>query len=124
MNYEETLKGMLDAAAGAAKGQWRALRGYAEEEFRRLGEAAAGLEADYLADLADARLQPDAEKRARMEARARRRAELAFASLKLAGEGVVITAKADAKLAAQDAVNAALGVLRAAINNSVGVALL
>ena len=123
MNYEETLKEMLSVAADAAKGHWKALRGYAQEEFRRLGEAAAGLEADYLADLVDAQQQPDARKRAKMEAKAKRRAELAFENLRLAGQGIIIAARADAKLAAQDAVNAALGVLRAAINKSIGIAL-
>jgi hypothetical protein len=37
---------------------------------------------------------------------------------------VVTAAKADAKIAAQDAINAALAVLRTAVNESVGIALL
>lgn len=124
MNYKETLDQMLSAAAGAAKGHWKALRGYAEIEFKRLSETALTLEADYVADMLEAQLEEDAEKRAGMEQRARRRLELSFESLKLAAEGVVIAARADAKLAAQDAVNAAVGILRGAINTSIGVALL
>jgi hypothetical protein len=42
----------------------------------------------------------------------------------LASEGGVIATKADAKIAAQDAINAALKVLRTAINESVGIAVL
>jgi hypothetical protein len=49
---------------------------------------------------------------------------LAFENLRLASEGVLTATTADAKIAAQDAINAALGVLRAAINQSVGIALL
>jgi hypothetical protein len=39
-------------------------------------------------------------------------------------EGVVTTSTGDAKIAAQDAINAALDVLKTAINKSVGIALL
>ena len=124
MNYQQTLDAMLQAAGGAAKGHWEALRGYAEVEFKRLSETALGLEADYVADMVAAQLANDPVERAEMEKRAKRRTELAFDSLKLAAEGVVIAARADAKIAAQDAVNAAIGVLRGAINTSLGVALL
>jgi len=124
MNFQETLQQMLDAGAAAAKGHWKALRGHAEQEFRRLGEAAAWLEADYLADLAAAQLPSTKTKRAKMESKAKLRAKLAFDNLTLAAEGVVTAAKGDAKLAAQDAINAALAVARAAVNKSVGIALL
>jgi hypothetical protein len=56
--------------------------------------------------------------------KAKLRAELGFDSLRLASEGVVTASTADAKIAAQDAINAVLGVLRSAINKSIGVALL
>ncbi|HMJ06859.1 MAG TPA: hypothetical protein VK474_11435 [Chthoniobacterales bacterium] len=124
MNYQQTLDDMLRAAAGAAKGHWEALRGYAEVEFRQLSETSLGLEADFAADMGAAQLESDPAERSEMERRAKRRTELAFDSLKLAAEGVVIAATADAKIAAQDAVNAALGVLRSAINTSIGIALL
>ena len=124
MNYQQTLEEMLSAAADAAKGHWNALRGYAEIEFKQLSQTALGLEADYVADMVTAETESDAAKRTEMERRAKRRTELAFESLKLAAEGVVIAAEADARIAAQDAVNAALGVLRSAINTSIGVALL
>jgi hypothetical protein len=124
MNYQETLDAMLSAASGAAKGHWEALRSDAEIEFKRLSETALGLEADYVADMVAAQVEPNPKERAAMERRAKRRMALAFESLKLAAEGIVIAAKADTRLAAQDAVNAALGVLRTAINTSIGVAVL
>jgi hypothetical protein len=55
---------------------------------------------------------------------AEKRAQLAFENLKLAADGVLTATTADGKIAAQDAINAALDVLRAAINKSVGIALL
>ena len=121
MNYHETLTQMLSAAATAARGQWNALRGYAHEEFERVAEAGAWIEADYLADIAEAQQQGDASRRCALEAKAKARAELALDTLKLAAERVLVAAVADAKLAAQDAVNAAIGVLRSAINRSIGV---
>ncbi len=119
MNAQETLKAMLSAAAGAARGHWEAVRGFAEVEFKRLSQTAVGLEEDFLADMLEAKQERDAEERAKLEQRAKRRTELAFANLKLAAEGVVLAVKADAKIAAQDAVNAAIGVLRGAINASI-----
>lgn len=124
MNYQATLEEMLQAASGAAKGHWEALRDYAELELRRLSQNALTLEADFVADMLAAQGEPDPEERAKREQRAKRRMELAFDSMKLAAEGVVIAARADAKIAAQDAINAAIGVLRSAINASIGVPLL
>jgi hypothetical protein len=84
----------------------------------------ASLEADYIADVAAAELQKKAANRKELKRKAKLRAELAFDSLRLASEGVVTAAKADAKIAAQDAINAALAVLRTTVNESVGIALL
>jgi hypothetical protein len=124
MNYEETIKSMLTAASTAAKGKWKDLRAAAEQEFRSLGVAAARIEADFLADSAAAALQSDPAKRTEMAGKAKLRAELAFDSLKLAAEGVTLAAKVEAKLAAQNATNAALGILGAAVTKSIGIALL
>jgi membrane protein involved in colicin uptake len=115
---------MMEAAAGAAKIHWNDFRTYAEQEFKRLAEAGACLEADYIADVAAAERQQKAANREKLKRKAKLRAELAFDSLRLASEGVVTAAKADAKIAAQDAINAALTVLRTAVNKSVGIALL
>lgn len=124
MNLEQILADMLRAAAAAAQGHWDALRGFAEQEFKALTQAGAQLEQDFLRDQAAALLEPDEAQRAGALQIAKRRAALGFANLKLAVEGVVLAAQADAKLAAQDAVNAALGVLRSAINAAIKIPLL
>jgi hypothetical protein len=124
MNFEDTLKKMIEAAAAAAKVHWNDFRTFAEQEFKRLAEAGVQLDADYTADIAAAELERAATKRDKLKQQATLRAQLAFQNLRLASEGVVTATKADAKIAAQDAINAALEVLRAAINKSVGVALL
>jgi hypothetical protein len=124
MNFEDTLKKMIEAGAAAAEIHWNDFSTYAEQEFKKLAEAGASLEADYIADVAAAELQQNAANRDELKSKAKLRAELGFDSLRLASEGVVTVAKADAKIAAQDAINAAIGVLKDAINQSVGIALL
>jgi hypothetical protein len=124
MNLEDTLKKMIEAAAAAAKIHWNDFRTFAEQEFRKLAEAGAQLETDYTADMAAAELQQDVTKRDELKQKASLRSQLAFDNLRLASEGVVTAVKADAKIAAQDAINAAIGVLQDAINKSIGIALL
>ncbi len=124
MNYKQTLDDMLEAAAEAAPAHWPALRGAAEIEFKQLSETALELEADFVADIVAAEREPDPAKRTEMERRAKRRIELAFDSLKLAAESIVIEAPPEVKMDAQAAVNAALAVLRGAINTSIGIAML
>ncbi len=124
MNLEDTLKKMLEAAAAAAKIHWNDFRTFAEQELRNLAEAGAQLEADYIADVAEAELQQDVTERDELKRKAKLRAELGFENLRLASQGVLTATKADAKIAAQDAINAALEVLRTAINKSIGIALL
>jgi hypothetical protein len=124
MNLEKTFQDMLKAAAKAAKGQWKAMSDYAETEFRRLSAAAIQLEASFAADMLEAATHSTAKKRAKLEKVAQERAHLAFENLELAAAAVVDMSKADLKLAAQDAVNAALKVLSTAINASLGVPLL
>ena len=124
MNLEDTLKKMIEAAAAAAKIHWNDFRTFAEQELRNLAEAGAQLEADYIADVAEAELQQDVTERDELKRKAKLRAELGFENLRLASQGVLTATKADAKIAAQDAINAAIGVLQDAINKSVGIALL
>lgn len=124
MNHQETLEQMIEAAIGAAQGKWKSFQKYAEVEFKRLAQATAWIEVDYLDDLADAEAQANEETVLKMKKSAKKRADLAFANVKLAAESVVIAAKADAKMAAQDAINAALKVLATAVNKSVGFSLL
>ncbi len=124
MNFEQTLKAMIEAASGAAKGKWKKLRAFAEAEFRTLAAAAQQLEADFLKDPAAAAAPSTNKKRAAAVKKAKLRTTIGFENLKLAAEGVLITGEADVKLAAQDAINAATGVLREAVNASVGLAVL
>src|SRR4029453_9107562 len=124
MNYDETLKKMIEAAAAAAKIHWKDFQTYAEQEFKKLAEAGAWLESDYIADVGAAQLQKNAAQSHKTMKKTQLRAELGLDSLRVASEGVAAASTADAKIAAQDAINAALGVLRSAINKSVGIALL
>jgi hypothetical protein len=115
---------MVEAAATAANVHWNDLRGFAEQEFRRLSVAGAQIKADLASDLNDAKRESDPAFRAELERQAKRRAQLAFEGIEVAAGGVVSAADTVAKIAAQDAVNAALDVLRGAINQSIGFALL
>jgi hypothetical protein len=124
MNFDETLTKMIEAAAAAAKIHWKDVRTFAEQEVQKLAEAGAQLESDYLADVAAAQLQKNAAKRDKLMQNAKLRADLGFDSLRRASEGVGTALTADTQIAAQDAINAALGVLRSAINKSIGIALL
>src|SRR2546430_15503668 len=116
MNFDDTLKQMLEAAGAAAKVHWNDFRSYAEQEFKRLAEAGAQAEADYAADAAAAQLPQDATKRDKLMQKAKLRAELAFDNLRIAAEGGATATTADAEVAAQDAMNAALGDLQGAAN--------
>src|SRR5436853_7361738 len=107
MNFDDTLKQMLEAAAAAAKVHWNDFRSYAEQGCKRLAEAGAQVEADYAADAATAQLQQDATKRDKLMQKAKLRAELAFDNLRLASEGVLTATTADARSTAQGAINAA-----------------
>lgn len=124
MNLEETLKAMLEAATGAAKGKWGKLKGFAQAELRTLAENGKVLGESLAADLKAAALLPTAEEREAAVGIARKRAEFGMRGIVRAGEGLALAVEADVKLAAQDAVNAALGVLRGAINQAAGVKVL
>src|SRR5439155_26957866 len=123
MNFDDTLKQMLSSAAAAAKVHWNDFRSYAEQEFKRLDEAGAQVEADYAADAAAAQLPQNATKREKLMQKARLRAELAFDNLRLAADGVLTSTTADAEIAGQDAINASLVALRAAVYQELGNAL-
>lgn len=124
MNLEETLKAMLEAAAGAAKGKWGKVKGFAQTELRTLAEKGRELSVSLATDLADAAALPTEDERAAATAIAKKRAAFGMRGIVLAGEGLALAVEADVKLAAQDAVNAALGVLRKAINDAAGIGIL
>ena len=115
---------ILRGKSATAKIHWKDFRTFAEQEFQKIAEAGASLESNYIADVAAAQLQKNTAKRDKLMQKAKLRAELAFCILRRASEGVLTATTADAKIAAQDAINAALDVLKTAINKSVGIALL
>jgi hypothetical protein len=124
MNVETTLKAMLRAASGAAKNKWNLVKEFAEPEFRTLAEAAKKIAENCARSMAAAVELRTAKARETAIEKAKRRAARGFRGLELAAEGVVLAAEADLKLAAQDAINSALGVLRGAVNEAVGIVLL
>ena len=124
MNTEAMMQAMLGAASGAAKGKWSTMKGFAEVELQTLAAMGKTLAESLVADLADAAAEPNDTARKKQTAIATKRAELGMKNIVLAGEGVALAVEADLKLAAQDAVNAALGVLRGAINEAAGFAIL
>ena len=71
--------------------------------------------------MADAQLQKNTAKRDKLMQKAKLRAELPFRILRRASEEVLTATISDAKIAAQDAINAALDVLKTAINKSVAL---
>ena len=56
MNFDETLKKMIEAAAATAKIHGKDFRTFAEQEFQKIAEAGASLESNYIADVAAAQL--------------------------------------------------------------------
>ena len=124
MNFGETLKQMLASAATAAEGDWNRMRGFAEQEFRLLAANAHHLESEYLDDLAATATLTDQAERDEALRIAKLRLQHGFRGIKRAAEAALIVSVADVKLAAQNAINAAVGVLTAAINESIGIAIL
>ena len=124
MNFGETLNQMLAAAATAAQNDWNRMRGFAEQEFQLLAANAHHLESEYLDDMAAASTLTDQVERGDALRIAKLRLQHGFRGIKRAAEAALIVSAADVKLAAQNAINAAVGVLTAAINQSIGVAIL
>ncbi|HET9367542.1 MAG TPA: hypothetical protein VFO22_05680 [Candidatus Udaeobacter sp.] len=71
--------------------------------------------------MADAQLQKNTAERDKLMQKAKLRAKLPFRILRRASEEVLTATISDAKIAAQDAINAALDVLKTAINKSVAL---
>ena len=124
MNFGETLEKMLAAAATAAKSDWKKMRDFAEQEFRTLAANSHHLESEFLDDLAAAAILGKQSERAEAIRIAKLRLKHGFRGITRAAEAAMIVSAADVTLAAQNAINAAIGVLKAAINQSIGVAVL
>lgn len=98
---------ILNAMRGALSGHWQAARPYVETEARKLAETAAFIARGRVnGDINDAQ----AKILVQMQANA--------------SQAVLTAVETIGMIAAQDAINAALNVLRTAVNSAVGVALL
>ncbi len=106
MDFEDTIEKMLVAARTAARGYWKDMRGYLEKEF-----ATAKNEAEAIAlEVAAGTKTPE-------------QAEIELQSVKDSLQDVQFAVTVEAKAAAQDAINAALEVLRGAVNSAAKVAI-
>lgn len=101
MPFENTLQQMLGAAEAAAGVHWQDVRGYLEKEF-----AEAEVEAkDIALEVANGITTPE-------------QAKLEMQSIEASLLDVKLALTVAAKAAAQDAINAALDVLRSAVNSA------
>ena len=107
LEFATLLADMTGAAAGAARHRWREVRDSVGPQFEALARIAVQIERDKLEGRLD---EDDARTLLRMQEN----------SL------IAVTAgmRGQLKLTAEAAVNAALGVLRAALNGAVGLPLL
>jgi hypothetical protein len=107
MDSKATLENMLAAAKSAAGVHWNDVRDYMNREL-----AAAQAEARGIAlEVANGVKTPE-------------QAKIELQSIKDSLEDVKLALTVAAKAAAQDAINAALGVLRAAVNSAAKVTIL
>lgn len=98
---------ITEAAAGAAKGHAKDLKTYFQARANLLASSAAQIAADRLAgEITDEDVR------------------FAFEQIRRAEQTALRAVQVTAKAAAQDAINAALGVVSAAINGAIGIAVL
>jgi hypothetical protein len=107
MDFKNTLTKMLAAARIAAGGHWNVIRDYLEQEF-----AAAQKEAKAIA------------LEVRAGAKTPEQAKIELQSVEDSLQDVKLALTVEAKAAAQEAINAALEVLRSAVNSAAKVAIL
>jgi hypothetical protein len=100
---QQLLKNMGVAALGAATDQWDSIKAYGEPELQKLAATAVQIETLKLSNQIDAQ-----------------EAQVLFDLQKNASLAVALTVAGMGKLALEQAINAALGVLRAAINTATG----
>src|SRR6266700_6891275 len=107
MDFKNTLEKMLAAARIAAGAHWNGVSDYLEKEF-----AEAKKEAEAIALEVAAGTKTPAQ------------AKIELQSVKDSLEDVRLALTVEAKAAAQEAINAALEVLRSAVNSAAKVAIL
>jgi hypothetical protein len=101
MSFTDTLEQMLAAAKNAAGIHWNDVRSYLPPEFERAKNEAATL----ALEVAQKTKTPE-------------QAKIEFEAIEESLRDVRLAATVDVKAAAQDAINAALEVLRAAVNTA------
>jgi hypothetical protein len=106
-DFEAVAKAMLAAGKGSLKDHWAAARPYAESEFRKLAETGEMI----VAGVADGSIN-------------RKQAKILVQMQAGASRSVLTAIETIGVIAAQDAVNAALAVLKGAVNTAAGIALL
>jgi hypothetical protein len=106
MDFEDTLEKMLVAARTAAGGYWKDLRSYLTKEFTRAKSEAAAI----ALEVAAGTKTPE-------------QAAIELQSVKDSLQDAELAIKVEAKAAAQEAINAALDVLRSAVNSAAKVAI-
>lgn len=105
INFDALFKSATEQALTAAKGQAEALREYIQARAQLIANGAVAIEADR----ASGAIDDDDVK-------------FAFAEIKATEATAILAVDATLKAAAQDAINAVLGVVAAAINQAIGVA--
>ena len=104
MNFEDTLAKMLAAAKTATGTHWKDMSSYLEDEFASAKDEAAAI----AMEVAHRTKTPE-------------QAKIEMEAIEESLRDVRLAATVDVKAAAQDAINAALDVLRAAVNEAAKV---
>ncbi len=103
IDLKKLVEGMTSAALGVLKEKWPSVKTYAEAEFKKLGETVIGIQKAKLAgemNEQEARLLMDMQKNA-----------MRAVMLTIEGLGII---------AVEQAINAALAVVRDTINSAIG----
>ena len=107
IDVAELAKDMLQAAQGKLQPHWKAAKSFAALEMRKLAETAAEIELGRL----DGTIS-------------KQQAEILLAMQANASQAVLTSIETVGMIAAQDAINAALNVLKTAVNKAIGIAFL
>jgi hypothetical protein len=107
IDVEALAKDMLRAAHGKLRTHWNDVRPFAEMEMKKLAETAVQIQLGQ----ADGSLT-------------KKKAKILLAMQANASQAVLTAMETVGMIAAQDAINAAIDVLKAAVNQAVGIAFL
>ena len=107
INTVELLENMLKAAEKTFGKKWKEAKGYAESEFKKIGTEIAYIEKEFLTGNMD-----------------ESRAQLHLKMQKNAAQTVLLMVEGLNKLAVEEAVNAAMAVVKESVNTALGFALI